>query len=126
MGKKRRREEENEKNETVSVKRRYVSSVSVEANGVFSQGRDLGEFVVVFLGKTFWRSLRTRPDCEPEFRVEVSVVPDVTDLLVSPASVVTEVCDSLSFCSDWDLVEPQSFSFSQKACSLLLQLRRKR
>ena len=38
MGKKRRREEENEKNETVSVKRRFVSSVSVEASGVFSQG----------------------------------------------------------------------------------------
>ena len=53
-------------------------------------------------------------DCEPETRVEVSVVPDVPDLLVSPASVVTEFCDSLSFCSDWDLVEPQPFSFSKK------------
>ena len=44
---------------------------------------------------------------------------DVTDVLVSPSSVVTEFCDSFSFCSDWDLVEPQPFSFSKKACSLL-------
>ena len=35
-------------------------------------------------------------------------------LPVSRASVVTEFCDGFSFCSDWDLVEPQSFSFSKK------------
>ena len=56
-------------------------------------------------------------DCELETRVEVSVVLDVTDVLVSPASVVTEFV--IVFRSDWDLVEPQSFSFLPKACSLL-------
>ena len=40
--------------------------------------------------------------------MDVPVVPDVTDVLVSPASVVIEFCDGLLFCSDWDLVEPQS------------------
>ena len=38
MGKKRRMEEEREKNETGSVKRRCVGSVSVEAINIFSQG----------------------------------------------------------------------------------------
>ena len=46
-------------------------------------------------------------------------VTDVTDVPVSPSSVVTEFCDGFSFCSDWEFVEPQSFSFSKKACSLL-------
>ena len=41
-------------------------------------------------------------------------VPDVTHVLVSPSSLVTELCDEYSFCSDWDFVEPQSFSFSKK------------
>ena len=43
-----------------------------------------------------------------------AVVLDVTDVLVSTSSVVTEVCDGLSCCSDRELVEPQSFSFSKK------------
>ena len=54
--------------------------------------------------------------------VDVSVVPDVLDVLdvpVSPSSVANEFCDGFSFCSDWECVEPQSFSFSPKACSLL-------
>ena len=42
------------------------------------------------------------------------MVPDVTDVLVSPSPVVTEFCDGFSCCSDWDFVEPQSFSFSKK------------
>ena len=53
-------------------------------------------------------------DCEPETRAGVSVVLDVTDVLVSPSSVVTEFCDGFSSCSDWEFVEPQSFSFSTK------------
>ena len=57
--------------------------------------------------------------CEPETRVDVSVVPDVTDVNVSPCSEVTAFRDGFSFCSAWESVEPQSFSFSQKACSLL-------
>ena len=44
----------------------------------------------------------------------MSVVPDVTDVPVSPSSVVTEFCDVSSWCSDWEFVEPQSFSFSKK------------
>ena len=42
------------------------------------------------------------------------MVPDVTDVPVSPSSVVTELCDGFSFCSDLEFVEPQSFSFSKK------------
>ena len=38
----------------------------------------------------------------------------MTDVLVSPSSVITEFCDGFSCGSDWDFVEPQSFSFSQK------------
>ena len=37
--------------------------------------------------------------------------PVVTDVLVSPSSVVTEVCDGSSLGSDWEFVEPQSFFF---------------
>ena len=53
-------------------------------------------------------------DCEPETRLNVTVVLDVTDVPVSPSSVVTEFCDGFPFCSDWEFVEPQSFSFSKK------------
>ena len=53
-------------------------------------------------------------DCEPETRVDVSVVPDVTDVNVSPCSEVTAFRDGFSFCSAWESVEPQSFSFSKK------------
>ena len=38
---------------------------------------------------------------------------DVAVVLVSPSSVVTEVCDGFSLGSDWEFVEPQSFSFSK-------------
>ena len=38
----------------------------------------------------------------------------MTDVLVSPSSVVTELCGVSSCCSDWEFVEPQSFSFSKK------------
>ena len=44
----------------------------------------------------------------------VRVVLDVTDVLVSPSSVVTELCDVSSLCSDREFVESQFFSFSQK------------
>ena len=61
-----------------------------------------------------WRSLRTCLIFEPDIRMEVPVVPDVIDVLVSPSSLVAEFCNGLSRCSDWDFVEPQSFSFSKK------------
>ena len=62
--------------------------------------------------------LLEKPDdlsnCEPENRMDVFVVHDVTDVLVSPSSVVTEFCDDVSLDPDWEYVEPQSFPFSQK------------
>ena len=60
--------------------------------------------------KTLRRSLRTCLIVSPETRVDVSVVPDVTGVLVSSSSVVTEFCDGLSFRSGWEFVEPQPFS----------------
>ena len=53
-------------------------------------------------------------DCEPDTRAHVRVVPDVTGVPVAPSFVVTEFCEVLSCCSDWEDVEPQSFSFSKK------------
>ena len=50
-------------------------------------------------------------DCEPDSCAHVRVVPDVTDVFVSPSSVVTELCD-------WEFVEPLSFFFLQTACTL--------
>ena len=42
------------------------------------------------------------------------MVLDVMDVHVSPSSVVTELRMVFSCCSDWEDVEPQSFSFSKK------------
>ena len=36
------------------------------------------------------------------------------DVLVSPSAVVTECYEDVSLDSDWEFVEPQSFSFSKK------------
>ena len=41
-------------------------------------------------------------------------MPVVTDVPVSPSLVMTESCDDVSVESDWEFVEPQSFSFSKK------------
>ena len=41
-------------------------------------------------------------------------MPDVTDVPVSPSSVVTELCGASPCLSDWGLAEPQSFCFSKK------------
>ena len=64
-------------------------------------------------------------DSGPETRVDVSVVPDVADVLVSPYSVVTEFCDGFWCCSDWEFVETQSF-LSPKSVLTHGQLRKKR
>ena len=113
MVKTRRREEEKEENETGNVERRYVGHFSVEPFDTLSQGRDLES-----CGCPSWRDILEKPDdlsdCEPETRVDVSAMPGVTCVLVSLSSVVTEFCDGFSFCSDWEFVEQQSFSFSQK------------
>ena len=99
-----RGEEKRRENETGSVKRSCVGSVSVEAFDIFSQGRDLES-----CGGLSWKDLLEKREgwsgLEPETRVGVLVVPDVTDELVSLSSV---------FCDDRELVEPQSFLFSQK------------
>ena len=92
-GKKRIREEDREENETVIVKSRCINSVSTEAFEIFSQGEMSESGVIGTSGP---------------------VVLVVTDALVSPSSVVTEVCDGFSLGSDGELVEPQSFSFSRK------------
>ena len=85
----------------------------MEAFEILSQGEDLKR-----CGGFSWVDLLEKPedlsDCEPETRTDVSAVLDVTDLPVSPSSVVTEFCDGFSCCSDWEDVEPQSFSFSKK------------
>ena len=52
-------------------------------------------------------------DYEPDSCAHVRVVLDVTDVLVSLSSVVTEFCEVSSCCSDGEDVVPQSFSFSQ-------------
>ena len=111
--KKRMREEEIEENETGSAKRRCVGSFSVEAIDIFSQEGDLES-----CGGLSWEDLLEKHEdlsnCEPDTRAHVPVVPDVTDVLVSPSSVVTEFCGGVSCCSDCEFVEAQSFSFSTK------------
>ena len=73
---------------------------------------EIWRVVVVFLGGEKPDDLF---DFEPHTRVEVPMVPTVTDVLVSHSSVVTERCEVSSCCSDWEFVEPQSCSFSKKA-----------
>ena len=56
-------------------------------------------------------------DSEPASCELVRVVPcvsDVIDVPVSPSSVVTELSDVPPCCIDWELLEPQFFSFSKK------------
>ena len=69
---------------------------------------EIWRIVVVFLGGISWRSLRTFI-FEPDTRVEVLVVLDVIDVLVSPSSVVTELCEVSSCCSDWEFVNRSPF-----------------
>ena len=76
----------------VSVERRCDGFVAVEAFEIFSQGRDLESCG----GLSWWDLLEKLEDLfdfEPDTRVEVQVVLDVTDVLVSRSSVVTEFCD---------------------------------
>ena len=65
-----------------------------------------------------WDALLGEPDDlsdrEPVFCELVRVVPDVTDLFVSPSSVVTDMCEVSPCCSDWEFVEPQCTVFSDK------------
>ena len=85
----------------------------MEAFEIFGQEGDLES-----CGDLSWVDLLEKredlSDCEPDSCAHVRVVPDVTDVLVSPFSVVTEFCEVSSCCSDWEDVVPQSFSFSKK------------
>ena len=100
----------------------------MEAFEIFSQRRDSES-----CGDVSWeRRVEVREDLSDRKPVScelVRVVPDVSDVidvLVSPSSVVTELCDVSPSCSDWELVEPQSFSFSKKKVHIGVQIRRKR
>ena len=116
--KKRTREEEKEENETVSVKRRCVGFLSAESFDIFSHGEDLES-----CGGVSWSDLLENPDyfsdCEPETGTDASAVPVVTDVPVSPSSVVTECFEDVSLDPDWEFVEPQSFFFLQQALDCL-------
>ena len=96
-----------------SKKRRRNGLVSVETFEICGQARDLES-----CGDLSWwdplEKFENWSDCESGSSALVRVIPDVTDVSVSPSSVVTELCDVSSCCSDWELVESQSFSFSQK------------
>ena len=108
-----RGEGEKEENEAGTVKRRCDGFVSVEAFEMFRQRGDLES-----CGDLSWADLLDKledlSDRESQARVFVPVVPDVTDVPVSPFSVVTEFCLSVFCCTEWEFVEPQSFSFSNK------------
>ena len=97
-------------------KRRCEDFVSVEVFDIFGQRRNMES-----CGDVSWEDLLEEPedlsDREPLSCKLVRVVPDVIDVLVSPSSVVTELCDVSPCCSDCEFVEPQSFSFSKKACT---------
>ena len=108
-----KREEEKEENETGTVKRRCEGFVSLDAFEILSQMGDL-ESCGDLSWKDFLEEFENWSGCEPDSCARVRVVPDVTDVLVSPSSVVTEFCDVSSMCSDGESVEPQAFSFSKK------------
>ena len=61
---------------------------------IFSQGEGLRELLWFFLGGPVGEALS---DFEPDTRLDVSAVPVVTDVLVSPSSVVTEFCVGFPF-----------------------------
>ena len=71
----------------------------MEAFDFFCQGEDLES-----CGGLSWEDLQEKPDdlydCEPETRTDVSAVLVVTDVLVSPSSVVTECWDGVCLDSD--------------------------
>ena len=91
--------------------KRCVNPVSTEAFDIFCQGEDLES-----CGFS-WGDLLEDPgdllDCDPGTRMAGLVVFVVTDVLVTLSSVI-EFCDDVSVESDWELVEPQSSSFSKK------------
>ena len=97
-----------EKRKRAEEKEEYETGWSTEDVRVVFLLRPL-KFLVKEEGEPDDLSDRELVSCE-----FVRVVPDVSDVVVSPSSVVTEMCEVSPCCSDWDFVEPQSFSFSKK------------
>ena len=75
------------------------------------KGRDVWRVVVICLGVDSLEKHEDLSDYESDSCAHVRVVPEVTDVLVSLSSVVTEFCEVSACCSDWEDVVPQSFSF---------------
>ena len=97
----------------------------MEAFEIFSQGRD-----VESCGDVSWEDLLDNPEdlsdcepapCEPDSCAHVRVVLDVTDVLVSPSSVVAELCDVSPCGSDGEFCGPQSFSKKRAHCGTYTQ-----
>ena len=109
MSRRRKREGETGEDETVAVKRRCTNPVSAEAFDMFSQEEDsesCGNSWGDLLGGSYGLS-----DCGSEAS---SGVPVVTDVPVSPSCTVVVMSEALVLGSDWEVVEPQSFSLSRK------------
>ena len=108
----------------MTVKRKCEVWVSVEASEIFSQGGELECY-----GDLSWGDPSEKPedlsDCEPAFCAHVHVVPDVTGVLVSPSSVVTEFCDGFSCCSEWEFAN-RSPCLSPKSVHFVVQVRKRR
>ena len=77
---------------------------------------------MICFGRTSWKN-EDVSDFELGSCAHVLVVLDV---LVSPSSVVTECCEVLSCCSDWEDVVSLSFSLSPKSEHIVVQARKKR
>ena len=61
--------------------------------------------------RDFWDESGGLSDCDSGTWTGLLVV---TDVRVSPSSAVAEICEDVSSDSDWEFVEPQSFSCSKK------------
>ena len=78
-----------------------------------------------FRGRDPLERLDELSECGPVSCALVRVVPDVTDVPVSPCSVVSEFGDVLSLCSDREFCGTTVLFFLQKACTLLYKYARR-
>ena len=90
------RYEEKEENESIFIRLRPLTFLVMERirSAVVVVGRICGAILVTCL--------------------TVTGVAVVIDVLVSPSSAVSGMCEGVSLDSGWELVEPRSFSFSKK------------
>ena len=90
-------------------KRRCLNPVSTEAFHIFCQEEDLESF-----GNSWgdhWDESCGLSDSDSVTWTGLLVV---TDVLVSSFTAVADMCEGVFLDSDWEFVEPQSFSFSKK------------